>query len=149
MISEQPRAGRNDPFGGITLSLHRATHVTIHALVKLLAWLELGPAEINALACLAAASPVPAGLLGTATGTKPSTLTSVLDRLSGRGFIAREMDQADRRSFLVSLTPAGRIAAGQVSDAIRDLERQALGQVTDAERAGFLAVIQALTEVAI
>jgi DNA-binding MarR family transcriptional regulator len=148
VINEQPAAGLDDPFSGVTLSLHRATHVTIQALVKLLAWLELGAAEINVLACLAAASPAPAGLLGTATGTKPSTLTSVLDRLAGRGFTAREVDQADRRSFLVSLTPAGQVAAGQVSDAIRELERQALGQVTDAERAGFLAVIQALTEVA-
>ena len=149
MINEQPVTSRNDPFGGVTLSLHRASHVTIQTLVKSLAWLELGPAEINVLACLAAASPVPAGLLGTATGTKPSTLTSVLDRLAGRGFTAREVDQADRRSFLVSLTPAGQAAAGHVSDAIGELERQALGQVTDAERAGFLAVIQALTEAAI
>ena len=108
MINERPPASPKDPFSGVTLSLHRATHVTIHALVKSLATLELGPAEINVLACLAAASPVPAGLLGTATGTKPSTLTSVLDRLAGRGFTAREVDQADRRSFLVSLTPAGR-----------------------------------------
>lgn len=131
------------------LGLHRATHLTIHALVQLLAWLELGPSEINVLACLAAASPMSAGLLGTATGTKPSTLTSVLDRLERRGFTAREMDQADRRSLLVSLTPAGQAVAGHVSDAIRDLERQALGRVTAAERAGFLAVIQALTEVAI
>jgi MarR family transcriptional regulator, organic hydroperoxide resistance regulator len=130
------------------LGLHRATHVTIQALVKSLAWLELGPSEINVLACLAAASPVPAGLLGAATGTKPSTLTSVLDRLAGRGFTARAVDQGDRRSFLVSLTPAGQAAAGHVSDAIGDLERQALGQVTDAERAGFHAVIRALTQVA-
>jgi MarR family transcriptional regulator, organic hydroperoxide resistance regulator len=129
------------------LSLHRATHLTIQALVTSLARLELGPSEINVLACLAAASPLPAGLLGAATGTKPSTLTSVLDRLAGRGFTTRAVDQADRRSFLVSLTPAGQTAAGDVRDAIRDLERQALGQVTDAERAGFQAVIQALTEV--
>jgi DNA-binding MarR family transcriptional regulator len=148
VINEQPAARPDDPFGGVTLSLHRATHVTIQVLVKSLAWLELGPAEINVLACLAAASPVPAGLLGTATGTKPSTLTSVLDRLTGRGFTARAVDQTDRRSFLVSLTPAGQAAAGHVSDAIRELERQALGQVTAAERAGFLAVIHALTEVA-
>ncbi|HEY6277449.1 MAG TPA: MarR family transcriptional regulator [Streptosporangiaceae bacterium] len=131
------------------LSLHRATHVTIHALVQVLAWLELGPSEINVLACLAAASPLPTGLLGSATGTKPSTLTSVVDRLADRGFTVREVDQADRRSFLVALTPAGRIAAGHVRDAIRDLERQALGGVSDAERAGFLAVIQALAEVAV
>jgi len=148
VIDERATAGPAGPFGGVTLSLHRATHVTIHALVKSLARLELGAAEINVLACLAAASPVPAGLLSTATGTKPSTLTSVLDRLAGRGFTAREVDQADRRSFLVSLTPAGQAAAGQVSDAIRDLERHALGRVTDAERAGFLAVVRALAEAA-
>ena len=93
MINEQPAASRNDPFRGVTLSLHRATHVTIQALVKSLAWLELGPAEINVLACLAAASPVPAGLLGTATGTRPSTLTSVLDRLAALGLTALDDEQ--------------------------------------------------------
>ena len=48
----------------------------------------------------------------------------------------------------MSVTRDVRSAAGHVSDAIGELERQALGQVTDAERAGFLAVIQALTEAA-
>ena len=149
MIDDGPADVPDGPFAGVVLGLHRATHVTLHALVQLLAWLELGPAEINVLACLAAAAPLPVGILGTATGTKPATLTSVLDRLGDRGFTVREVDQADRRSFLVSLTPAGQTAASTVSGAIRDLERQALGRVTDAERAGFLAVIRALTEVAV
>ena len=61
--------------------------------------------------------------------------------------MTRELDPADRRSFLVSLTPAGARAAAQVATAIRDLEEQALAKVSPAEQAGFAAVIRALSEV--
>ena len=87
------------------------------------------------------------GALATATATKPTTLTSALDRLARRGYIVRDLDPADRRSFLISLTPRGEAAAQTVAAAVRDLERQALATVTKADLAGFHALIDALTEV--
>lgn len=133
--------------GGVILALHRATHATLHALGGQLAGLDLPAADINALANLATGGPRSVGSLATATATRPTTLTSVLDRLARRGFVTRELDPADRRSFLVSLTPAGQAAARTVAAAVHDLERQALATVTGAELAGFHAVISALTEV--
>jgi len=124
-----------DP-GSAILALHRATHATLHALTTRLADLDLPAADINVLANLADAS-----------ATRPSTLPSLLDRLTGRGFIVRETDLADRRSFVIRLTPAGRAAAERAAAAITDLERQALAAVTPAERAGFHALLDALTEV--
>ena len=87
------------------------------------------------------------GALATATATKPTTLTSALDRLARRGYLVRDIDPADRRSFLVSLTPSGEAAAQTVAAAVGDLERQALAAVTEADVAGFHALIDALTEV--
>jgi len=74
-------------------------------------------------------------------------LTSALDRLAGRGYLVRDLDPGDRRSFLISLTPSGEAAAQTVAAAVRDIERQALAAVTEADLAGFHALIGALTEV--
>ena len=129
------------------LALHRATHATLYALAARLAGLDLPAADINALANLADGAARSVGALAAATATKPTTLTSVLDRLARRGYLTRDVDPADRRSFLISLTPDGQAAARTVAAAVTDLERQALATVTQADLAGFRAVIGALTEV--
>jgi len=133
--------------GSVILALHRATHATLHALTTTLADLDLPAADINALANLVEGTGQTVGALATATATRPSTLTSLLDRLTRRGYIVRESDPADRRSFVVRLTPDGQAAAQRAAAAIADLERQALAATTPAQRAGFQAVIDALTEV--
>ena len=129
------------------LALHRATHATLHVLAARLAELDLPASEINVLANLAVRHPLTVGTLAAATATRPTTLTSVLDRLVRRGYLVREVDPADRRSFLVSLTPAGQQAAATVADAVRGLEQAALTGVSPEQRAGFLAVVHALSEV--
>jgi DNA-binding MarR family transcriptional regulator len=131
----------------VILGLHRATHATLYALAARLAGLDLPAADINALANLADGTTRSVGALAAATATKPTTLTSVLDRLARRGYLTRDVDPADRRSFLISLTPNGQAAARTVAAAVTDLERQALATVTQADLAGFRAVIGALTEV--
>jgi MarR family transcriptional regulator, organic hydroperoxide resistance regulator len=133
--------------GSVILALHRATHATLHTLTAALADLDLPAADIDVLAILADGAGRTVGALATATATRPSTLTSLLDRLTKRGYIARELDPADRRSFLISLTPAGRAVARRAAAAIANLERQALATVTPAQRASFHTVIDALTEV--
>jgi MarR family transcriptional regulator, organic hydroperoxide resistance regulator len=135
-----------DP-GSAILALHRATHATLNALTTRLADLDLPAADINVLANLADGVPRTVGALATATATKPSTLTSLLDRLTRRGLVVREPDPADRRSFVVVLTPAGRAVAERAAAAVAGLERQALATVTPADRTGFHALIDALTEV--
>jgi DNA-binding MarR family transcriptional regulator len=135
-----------EPSPGVVLALHRATHATLHALATRLAELDLPASEINVLANLAGHDPLTVGALAAATATRPTTLTSVLDRLVRRGYVVRDVDPADRRSFLVSLTPAGQRAAGTASAAVRELEQSVLIRVSPAQRAGFFAVIDALSE---
>jgi MarR family transcriptional regulator, organic hydroperoxide resistance regulator len=133
--------------GTLILALHRATHATLDALHARLADLNLGPAEINALANLADGRARSIGELAADTATKPTTLTSVLDRLVRRGYVARQLGPADRRSFLVSLTEAGRPVADAARAAMGDLEHAVLATVTGAELAGFRAVTQTILEV--
>ncbi|HEY4024026.1 MAG TPA: MarR family transcriptional regulator, partial [Pseudonocardiaceae bacterium] len=69
------------------LALQRATHASLHRLTSELTDLNLTAAEINALANLADGRPRIVSQLAAEVGSRPSTLTSVLDRLEGRGHI--------------------------------------------------------------
>jgi MarR family transcriptional regulator, organic hydroperoxide resistance regulator len=128
------------------LALQRVTHHTLHALSAALADLNLSAAEINALANLGEGGTLNIRQLSERTGTRASTLTSLLDRLENRGYLARELDPADRRSFRLPLTKAGQAAAAQVLAAIADLERSALSRLDATQLAGYHAVITALQE---
>jgi DNA-binding MarR family transcriptional regulator len=133
--------------GTLILALHRATHATLGALQARLAVLDLGPSEINALANLADGRARSIGELAADTATKPTTLTSVLDRLVRRGYVMRQLGPADRRSFVVSLTDTGRPVADAARAAMGDIEHAVLVTVTSAELAGFGAVTQTIMEV--
>jgi len=126
--------------------LQRATHHTLHALSKALADLNLSAAEINALANLGGGGTLNVRQLSERTGTRASTLTGLLDRLENRGYLVRELDPADRRSFRLPLTGAGQAAAARVLTAIADLERDALSRLDATQIAGYHAVITALQE---
>ena len=128
------------------LALQRATHRTLHVLSAALADLNLSGAEINALANLGGGGTLSVRQLSERTGTRPSTLTGLLDRLENRGYLTRELDPADRRSFRLPLTEAGRAVASQVLTAIADLERIALSRLPATQIAGYHAVIAALQE---
>jgi len=126
------------------LTLHRTTHHTLHVLSSALAELNLSAAEINALANLADRGALNVLELSAETGTRASTLTGVLDRLENRGYLTRELDPTDRRSFRLPLTEAGRPVAERVRAAVADLERDALARLSATQIAGFHAVITAL-----
>jgi DNA-binding MarR family transcriptional regulator len=126
--------------------LHRTTHHTLHALNSALADLNLGAAEINALANLAGRGALNVRELSAETGTRATTLTGVLDRLENRGYLTRELDPTDRRSFRLPLTEAGQEVAERIRAAISDLERDALARLSATQIAGFHAVVIALQE---
>jgi DNA-binding MarR family transcriptional regulator len=128
------------------LALQRTTHHTLHALSAALAGESLNAAEINALANLAEGGTLNVRQLSERTGTRASTLTGVLDRLADRGYLTRELDPSDRRSFRLPLTEAGQAVAGRVLAAVADLERKAMAGLSATQIAGFHAVITALRE---
>ena len=130
----------------MVLALQRATHHTLHALSAALSDLNLSAAEINALANLGEGGTLSVRQLSERAGTRASTLTGLLDRLENRGYLVREVDPADRRSFRLPLTDQGREVAARARAAITDLERTALSRLGAAQVAGYHAVISALEE---
>jgi len=128
------------------LALQRTTHHTLHALSSTLADLNLTAAEINALANLADRGALNVRELSAETGTRATTLTGVLDRLESHGYLTRELDPTDRRSFRLPLTEAGQEVAARVRAAVADLEGGALAHLSATQIAGFHAVVAALQE---
>jgi DNA-binding MarR family transcriptional regulator len=129
------------------LALQRATHATLQVLSAELVDLDLTASEINALANLADGRGRTVSELGAAVGARPTTLTSVLDRLERRGHITRGTRQGDRRAVLIELTPSGRLTAAAIRQAIIGLERRALGDLPADAIAALRTALQALTEV--
>jgi MarR family transcriptional regulator, organic hydroperoxide resistance regulator len=129
------------------LAVQRATHATLQVLAAELTELDLTASEINVLANLADGQGRTVSELGAAVGSRPSTLTSVLDRLERRGHIARGARAGDRRVVLISLTSSGQLAATRVWQAIADLEDRALGSLPDDAITALRAALEALTEV--
>jgi DNA-binding MarR family transcriptional regulator len=129
------------------LALQRATHATLQVLAVELAGLGLTGSEINALANLADGRSRSASELGRAVGTRPTTLTSVLDRLEQRGHITRGPRPGDRRGVLIELTSSGRNAAATIRNAITRIEHRALGPLPAEAIAALCTALQAFTEV--
>ncbi len=126
------------------LALQRATHATLQLIAADLVDLDLTASEINALANLADGESRTVSQLGVAVGVKPTTLTSVLDRLERRGHITRGVRAGDRRSVLIGLTDSGREAAAVITRSLADIERRALGALSVEAIAGFHSVVSAL-----
>lgn len=132
--------------GSALLALQRATHATLQTLATELVDLDLTPSETNALANLADGRGRTVSELGAAIGSKPTTLTGVLDRLERRGHITRGTLAGDRRSVLIELTPAGRTSAEAILSTIGELERRALADLGPEKVAAFHEVLRALTK---
>ncbi|MEU7389984.1 MarR family winged helix-turn-helix transcriptional regulator [Streptomyces tanashiensis] len=128
------------------LALQRATHATLQVLAARLVDMDLTASEINALANLADGRGRTVSELGAAVGTRPTTLTSVLDRLERRGHITRGTRPGDRRAVLIELTASGQLTATTIRQTIADLERRALDGLSADAIAGLRAGLEALTE---
>lgn len=132
------------PHRSALLALQRATHATLSVISAELVDLDLTASEINALANLADGQGRTMSQLGTAVGARPTTLTSVLDRLERRGHITRGTLAGDRRSVLVELTDSGRATAAAIRQTLREIETRALDGLPAEAVSGFYAVVDAL-----
>lgn len=133
--------------GSPLLALQRATHATLQVLAADLVDLDLAASEINALANLADGRGRAVSELGRAAGVRPTTLTSLLDRLERRGLVSRGARAGDRRTVLVELTPDGRHTAAAIRRAVTSLEHRALDGLPATAVAGFHQVLAALLAV--
>jgi DNA-binding MarR family transcriptional regulator len=130
-------------------ALELAGHAVDRHLSRKLAGIDLTEAEGHVIFHLVEIGPERlAGIpdLNLAFGMRPSTLTSVLDRLEKRRMITRKPNPDDRRSFLIGVTRVGRLAAARVAAMFEELEQSASSAVAERDLAGFHKVVTALRD---
>jgi DNA-binding MarR family transcriptional regulator len=130
----------------LVLALHRATHATLSALAARVDHLGLGAAEVNALANLAD-GPCTTSELAALVGSRPTTITGIVDRLERAGLVIRTSRPGDRRVVEVGLTAAGQRDADEIAAAVAEIEREALASLVIGDEDGFRAVVSALSQV--
>jgi DNA-binding MarR family transcriptional regulator len=110
---------------------------------------ELGvsPIEGHVLTFLRSYAPTPIGELVRVFGIKQSTFTSMLDRLEEAGFIRREINRDDRRSFMIHISDAGRELAERLNERLEALEASIRERVSARDVEGFHAVMGAVEEI--
>jgi len=108
----------------LVTDLQRATHVLGLHLESALADLALSQGEIHVLSLLASSGIASVTDLQKGVRHRPSTLTGILDRLAAKKMVQRRINEADRRSNLIELTPEGQAAATRVTQAMSAIERR-------------------------
>ena len=82
--------------------------------------------------------------LGRAICLDKSTMVVTLDELERTGLVAREPDPHDRRARVVAPTPAGRALLARAEAAVREVEAEALADLSEEERRTLLALLNRL-----
>ncbi len=127
--------------------LHKASRqITVH-LTAICAGYGVSVAEGHLLTYLASYGPCPIAELSRVFGLSGSTLTGMLDRLAAGGQLLRGLNAADRRSYLIELTPAGRETALALNARLAGFEAEVRSRLGEEQVAGFKAVMDAVEDV--
>jgi DNA-binding MarR family transcriptional regulator len=89
---------------------------------------------------------ISAGELARILRIHPSTLTGILQRLVGRGWVARRASKGDRRMAVLRLTRAGQAQNRNRRGTLESAVRQALAVCTVSERSAAIRVLSRLAE---
>jgi DNA-binding MarR family transcriptional regulator len=90
---------------------------------------------------------LPVGELAEIAGVAAPTATRALDCLARDGYITRRHSETDRRSVLVSLTPAGEEAVEQAHGVVDSWRRDVFERLDPEEREQASALMERLSQV--
>ena len=127
--------------------LHKASRQISVYLEERTREVGLSPLEGHVLTYLRSYAPTPIGDLVQVFGIKQSTFTSLLDRLEKAGYVRREINPQDRRSFLIHISDEGRELAARLNQCLEALEEEIRGRLGARDMKGFQAVMAAVEEV--
>ena len=127
--------------------LHKASRQITMYLEDQTRELGVSPLEGHVLTYLRKYAPAPVGELVRVFGVKQSTFTSLLDRLERDGLVRRQLNPADRRSFLIHITERGRELTARLNRLLEKLEDDIRARLRRAEAKGFHAVMAAVEDV--
>jgi DNA-binding MarR family transcriptional regulator len=76
-----------------------------------------------------------------------ATSGSVIMRLEERGWLRREASPTDKRRKLLWLTPEGEKMAMEMKKPARKVQQRLLGNLSDAEREQFIAMLKRISDI--
>jgi MarR family transcriptional regulator, lower aerobic nicotinate degradation pathway regulator len=94
------------------------------------------------LAALDEWGPASQAALGRGTGIDRSDVTAALVDLEERGLVRRDVNQADRRRNIVSITPAGASRLEALDSVLDEIQERLLAPLSEDERRQFLALMR-------
>jgi DNA-binding MarR family transcriptional regulator len=107
----------------------------------------VGTREGHLLSYLRSYEPVSIGDVLRVFGDRPSTATSLLDRLFDQGLIRRAPGTADRRQVILTLTRKGRAMADRLRRCLVEVEARVRAEADPRDIQGFRAVMDAIARV--
>lgn len=128
----------------IVSPLHKATRQLSVYLTARMERIGVPPQAGHLLSYVAAYAPCSIPELRRVFGYRPSTLTSVLNRLEDAALVVRRIDPNDRRSFLVEGTPQGQRKGREARRLVEELEAELLEGLDPEQVEAFRAVIGAI-----
>src|SRR5438067_1718494 len=126
--------------------IHKATRQIGLFLEPRCAELGVSTAEGHLLSYLRSYAPCPIAEILRVFGMRPSTMTSMLERLDQKGLLTREPDPEDRRSVRITLTRKGNVVAERINRLVHELEERIGTNVRPRDLAGFRSVLGAVED---
>lgn len=151
--SAAPVAKRNsaDPsvnFGPLThwlgFNLRMAQAAAFQAFARRSSKIGVQPGRFATLTLIAANPGITQTALSRANGRDKSTLTPLISDLVQRRLVRRTRDRSDRRTYRLTLTPAGERLLAELNECARQHE-VALDRVVGRDRARFLQLLKMIS----
>lgn len=109
--------------------------------LNILSPLGLPPRQYGLLAVLATEGALSQQELAEWVRTDRTTMVAMIDSMEQRGWVRRERNPADRRAYLLQLTPAGKRIQARGSQLMDRAEDELLETLSSKEREQFIALL--------
>lgn len=126
--------------------IRRAQQIAVAIFVEECGALDLTPVQYAALAAIRAHPGTDATRLSALVAFDRSTLGNVLERLEGKGLVARDPSPGDRRLKLLRLTPAGAALLEAAGPAVARAQDRILAPLAPADRTRLTALLATLVQ---
>ena len=103
--------------------------------------------EAHVLSYVARYGPCPVGEVCRVIGQKPTTLSSMLQRLERHEFLTRTLNSEDKRSLLLTITPTGSQAAERLGRHCDLLEEEILSGISEEDFKAFQKILGQIDKV--
>jgi DNA-binding MarR family transcriptional regulator len=105
-----------------------------HLWADMLAQVRVSPSQFKVLRALGESGPLCQNQLADLIAVDPRNVVPLIDSLAARGLLAREVDTADRRRRVLTLTAGGQQLAADLASIAAELEHDFLSPLTAADQ---------------